>query len=133
MQGMNPPPLVLLCPFAKANWHGSPLAVHTSGLNNTYVQHWIGTILLKYEGMDQDMHYHQAIFITLWTIWTQKPGGPCFNNCLILLIRRMLTRIELTKELEVLGSWSSKLLELGGVALPMKPKTCKESSFSTVV
>ena len=60
MQGMNPPHLVLLCPFAKANWHESPLAVHTSDLNNTSVQHWIGTILLKYEGMDQDMHYHQG-------------------------------------------------------------------------
>lgn len=81
MQGMNPPHLVL-CPFAKANWHGSPLAVHTSDLNNTSVQHWIVTILLKYEGMDQDMHYHQAIFITLWTIWTQKPGGPCFQQLL---------------------------------------------------
>ena len=128
---MNPPHLVL-CPFAKANWHGSPLAVHTSDLNNTSVQHWIVTILLKYEGMDQDMHYHQAIFITLWTMDSRSLVAHAFNNCLILLIR-MQTRIELTKELEVLGSWSSKLLELGGVALPMKPKTCNESSFSTVV
>ena len=102
MQGMNPPHLVL-CPFAKANWHGSPLAVHTSDLNNTSVQHWIVTILLKYEGMDQDMHYHQAIFITLWTMDSRSLVAHAFNSCLILLIR-MQTRIELTKELEVLGS-----------------------------
>ena len=41
--------LFLFCPFARATWHGSPLAVHTSDLHNTSIQQWIGTILLKHK------------------------------------------------------------------------------------
>ena len=65
--------LFLFCPFARATWHGSPLAVHTPDLHNTSIQQWIGTILLKHKKMDQDMmHYLQAVFTTLWTIWTHR-------------------------------------------------------------
>ena len=33
--------LFLLCPFARACWHGSSLAVHTSNFSDIFVQQWL--------------------------------------------------------------------------------------------
>lgn len=65
--------LFLYCPFARATWHGSPLAVHTSNLNDISIQQWVRTILIRHKNMESDsMGYLQAIFTTLWTIWNHR-------------------------------------------------------------
>lgn len=71
--------LFLFCPFARATWHGSPLAVHTSDLHNTSIQQWIGAILLKHKKMDQDMMHYLQVALLLFgpfglieTLWSMK-------------------------------------------------------------
>lgn len=65
--------LFLRYTFARPVWHGSALAIHTSNLNHTSTQEWIGISLLRYKQMDQtSMHCLQAIFSTLWTIWSHR-------------------------------------------------------------
>ena len=64
--------LFLLCPFARACWHGLPLAVHTSDLIDIFVQQWLRELIVSHNlNEDVFMEYMQNIFITLWTIWTQ--------------------------------------------------------------
>ncbi|XP_075654673.1 uncharacterized protein LOC142624807 [Castanea sativa] len=62
--------LFLLCPFARACWHGLLLAVHTSDLIGISVQQWLRELIVSHE--EVFMEYMQNIFITLWTIWTQR-------------------------------------------------------------
>ena len=65
--------LFLLCPFARACWHGLPLAVHTSDLIDIFVQQWLRELIVSHNlNEDVFMEYMQNIFITLWTIWTQR-------------------------------------------------------------
>ena len=69
----NLPHLMIFCTFAKAVWHDTPLAVHTSDLRNISVQQWLGQILLRHKNLDQDnMKYLQGIFTTLRSIWTYR-------------------------------------------------------------
>ena len=37
--------LFLFCPFARATWHGTSLAVHTSDFRNNSIQQWIRRLL----------------------------------------------------------------------------------------
>ena len=63
--------LFLGCTFARAVWHG--LAIHTSALPHTSIQSWIRALLFKHKRLDQNSTYClQAIFTTLWTIWTHR-------------------------------------------------------------
>ena len=41
--------LFLLCPFTRACWHGSTLAIHYSDFSNIFVQHWLTLLLFKYK------------------------------------------------------------------------------------
>lgn len=41
--------LFLFCPFARATWHGTSLAVHTSDLNSYSIQQWIGKLLQQHK------------------------------------------------------------------------------------
>ena len=40
--------LFLLCHFARACWHGSPLAVHTSNFIDTSVQQWLSNLIISH-------------------------------------------------------------------------------------
>lgn len=68
--------------------------IHTSELHNT--SKWIEAILFKHKGMGQDsMHYLQAIFTTLWTIWIRKNlvthEGKHPNSLEVILTAQSLT------------------------------------------
>ena len=68
--------LFLYCSFARATWHGTTLATHTSELKNISVQNWIGNLLLRHKRMDSvSMRYLHDIFTTLWTVESQEHGG----------------------------------------------------------
>ena len=65
--------LFLHWPFAKARWHGSTLAVHTSDYTSISIQHWLKQLLSRHNLSDSDsMYYLQDIFTILWTIWTYR-------------------------------------------------------------
>ena len=65
--------LFLHWPFAKACWHGSTLAVHTSDYTSISIQHWLKQLLSRHNLSDSDsMCYLQDIFTILWTIWTYR-------------------------------------------------------------
>ena len=65
--------LFLLCPFTRACWHGSTLAVHATDFMNLSVQHWLSIILMKFKSRElSSMAYVQAIFTTLWHIWLHR-------------------------------------------------------------
>ena len=65
--------LFLICPFARACWHGSPLAVHTSDLLGISMQQWLKGLIMSHSLDDEVfMEYMQKIFITLWTIWYHR-------------------------------------------------------------
>lgn len=40
--------LFLLCPFARACWHGSSLAIHASDYANISIQHWLNILLTRH-------------------------------------------------------------------------------------
>ena len=62
--------LFLLCPFTRAVWHGSTLAIHTSDFTNYSVQYWLKQLILRHDcGDPVAICYLQDVFITLWTIW----------------------------------------------------------------
>ena len=59
--------LFLFCPFARATWYDSPLAIHTSNLNNISIMQWVGQILQTHKDMEQNkMLYLQGVSVTLW-------------------------------------------------------------------
>lgn len=61
--------LFLHCPFARACWGGSSLAVHSSDLSDSSMHTWISNFLSCCKDLDQDMmNYVQTIFTYLWTI-----------------------------------------------------------------
>lgn len=63
----------LLYPFTRACWHGNTLAIHTSDLNNLFVQLWLKQLISRHDLRDLDsMYYLQDVFITLWTIWNYQ-------------------------------------------------------------
>ena len=65
--------LVLHFPFARACWHGSILAIHTSEFTNISVQHWLKQLLSRNIQSDSDsMNFLQDVFVILWTIWTYR-------------------------------------------------------------
>ena len=65
--------LVLHCPFARAYWHGSIPAIHTSEFTNISVQHWLKQLLSRNIQSDSDsMNFLQDVFVILWTIWTYR-------------------------------------------------------------
>ena len=54
--------LVLHCPFARACWHGSILAIHTSEFTNISVQHWLKQLLSRNIQSDSDsMNFFQGL------------------------------------------------------------------------
>ena len=58
--------LFLLCPFARACWHGSTLAKHASDFSSISIQQWLTFVIVKHKGKDDNtMAYLQAIFTTL--------------------------------------------------------------------
>ncbi|XP_075663263.1 uncharacterized protein LOC142632818 [Castanea sativa] len=65
--------LFMQCPFARACWHGSTLAIHSSDFRNISVQQLVKGLLSRYNFMDDEaMGYLQGIFTTLWAIWKHK-------------------------------------------------------------
>ena len=46
--------LFLLCPFTRACWHGSTLAIHYSDFSNIFVQHWLTLLLSRYKARGTD-------------------------------------------------------------------------------
>ena len=65
--------LFLLCPFTRACWHGSALAIHSSVFNNTTVQQWLASLLNRHKKWEANsMEYLQASLTTLWTIWNHR-------------------------------------------------------------
>lgn len=65
--------LFLLCPFSRACWHGSTLAIHSSDFNNISIQQWLVVIINNNISRDLDaMNDLQSLFTTLWTIWNHK-------------------------------------------------------------
>ena len=65
--------LFLHWPFARACWHGSTLAVHTSDYTSISIQHWLKQLLSRHNLSDSDsMCYLQDIFTILWTIQTYR-------------------------------------------------------------
>ncbi|XP_030963645.1 uncharacterized protein LOC115984778 [Quercus lobata] len=65
--------LLLFCPFTRANWHGTSLAVHTSDFMNCSIQQWLGRLLHIHKALQpESISYLQGIFTTLWTIWTHR-------------------------------------------------------------
>ena len=65
--------LFLLCPFTRACWHGSTLAVHSSDFNGLSVQKRLSSLLIKFKSREtSSMAYLQAIFTTLWHIWLHR-------------------------------------------------------------
>ena len=65
--------LFLLCPFSRACWHGSTLAIHSSNFNNVSIQQWLSIIISNHNCKDLgSMTYLQSLFTTLWTIWNHR-------------------------------------------------------------
>lgn len=65
--------LFLLCPFTRAVWHGSTLAIHSFDFTNCSVQLWLKQLISRHDCKDPvAMCYLQDVFITLWTIWTYR-------------------------------------------------------------
>ena len=65
--------LFLLCPFSRACWHGSTLAIHSTDYSSSSVQQWLISLLIKFKTREiTSMAYLQAIFTTLWNIWTHR-------------------------------------------------------------
>ena len=65
--------LFLLCPFARACWHGSSLAVHTTDFSDIFVQQWLINLINALNWNEEgSFDYMQSIFTTLWTIWLHK-------------------------------------------------------------
>ena len=88
--------LFLLCPFARAIWNGSTLSIHTSEFSNLSVHQWLKSILFNYKGNDDiSMAYLQAIFTTLWSIWTYRNRvihqGICPNPLEVILMAQSLS------------------------------------------
>ena len=64
---------MLECHFARACWHGSYLALHTSELTNLTVQQWLKFLLSSdIQNGSDSMIFLQDVFVFLWTIWTYK-------------------------------------------------------------
>lgn len=62
--------LFLQCPFARACWHRSTLAIHASDYANISVQQWLNSVLMKHDlKIPDSMVYLQALFTFLWTMW----------------------------------------------------------------
>ena len=58
--------LFLYRSFAKACWHGSASAIHTSELGAAPIQQWLSNLLIRYKNLEQDMmDYLQAVFTFL--------------------------------------------------------------------
>lgn len=65
--------LFLICSFARACWHGSTLAIHSSNYSNTSIQQWLTLIINKHNIKDLvSIDYLQSFFTTLWTIWNHR-------------------------------------------------------------
>ena len=65
--------LFLHCTFARACWHRSTLALHTSEFINISVQQWLKHLLSRTTQNGSDsMNFLQDVFVILWTIWTYK-------------------------------------------------------------
>ena len=65
--------LFLLCPFARACWHGSSLAVHTTDFSDISVQQWLINLINALNWNEEgSFDYMQSIFTTLWTIWLHR-------------------------------------------------------------
>ena len=65
--------LFLLCPFSRACWHGTLLAIHSSDFCNISIQQWLTGVINNHNSKDYiSMNYLQAIFTTLWTIWNHR-------------------------------------------------------------
>ena len=65
--------LFLLCPFTRACWHGSTLAILSSDFNCLNVQQWLSSLLIKFKSKEtSSMAYLQAIFTTLCHIWLHR-------------------------------------------------------------
>ena len=65
--------LFLLCPFARACWHGSSLAVHISDFCDISVQQWLINLINALNWNEEgSFEYMQSIFTTLWTIWLHR-------------------------------------------------------------
>ena len=88
--------LFLLCPFARAIWHGSTLSIHTSEFSNLSIHQWLKSILFNHKGKDDiSMAYLQAVFTTLWSIWTYRNRvihqGICPNPLEVILMAQSLS------------------------------------------
>ena len=88
--------LFLLCPFARAIWHGSTLSIHTSEFSNLFIHQWLKSILFNHKGKDDiSMAYLQAVFTTLWSIWTYRNRvihqGICPNPLEVILMAQSLS------------------------------------------
>lgn len=46
--------LFLLCPFTRACWHGTTLAIHTSDVNNLPAQLWLKQLISRHDLRDLD-------------------------------------------------------------------------------
>ena len=65
--------LFLQCHFARACWHGSYLALHTSEFINLTVQQWLKFLLSSdIQNGSDSMNFLQDVFVFLWTIWTYR-------------------------------------------------------------
>ena len=61
--------IFLHCPFVRACWHGSTLALCTSEFINLFVQQWLKHLLSRdIQNGSDTMNFLQDIFVTLWTI-----------------------------------------------------------------
>ena len=88
--------LFLLCPFARAIWHGSTLSIHTFEFSNLSIHQWLKSILFNHKGKDDiSMAYLQAVFTTLWSIWTYRNRvihqGICPNPLEVILMAQSLS------------------------------------------
>ena len=65
--------LFLLCPFARACWHGSSSAVHTSDFSDISVQQRLINLINALSWNEEgSFDYMQSIFTTLWTTWLHR-------------------------------------------------------------
>ena len=64
---------MLECHFARACWHRSYLALHTSELTNLTVQQWLKFLLSSdIQNGSDSMIFLQDVFVFLWAIWTYR-------------------------------------------------------------